>query len=251
MNRSNIALALVLLVIVCAGCGRLWPGKGPSSGTGPTQQTGPPLAIVVIDSTHSVMSKWPLIRNAVSQFIAAAAREREFDLAVVRLDSMPQDPKEIYEGSRFTEEQWEELQTYITAEGQKGEGTDQVAGMKKVLQLAAGSGNTVPQSVVVLYFSDMLVDSPTDGSASFDQWDTFDWDLVKRAANIREIQFYCIRPADPKGDSVQRQAYKRQEELLPKLMEATRTAKLGNVLWIRESVLADQVNKERFRGPEF
>jgi hypothetical protein len=226
---------------------------GSSSNTQPSQPSakdiGDPLAITVIDSTQSVISRWSLIQQATSAFIAGASKQRDFDLIVIRLDSFPKQEGPYYKSSAFTEDQWKKLETEFRRPGPEGEGTDQVRAMEEVIRAASGNGTEKPSSVVLLYFSDMLVDQPKGGSrASFAPWDTFKWERLKQAG-ISQAQFYIMRETSPEATPESRAAYRRQEELIPLLRKAADSAGL-NSQWILDSVLEDEVAKGRFTGPE-
>jgi hypothetical protein len=194
------------------------------------------------------MTKWPVIKQATQAFCGNAARNRDFDLAILKLDSFPTDPITL-KNSEFTDDQWKTFEENFKKPGGNGEGTDQVTAMDKVVAAAAGDGSTVPESVVLLYFSDMLVDQPTDKHTTFRQWKQFDWQRLNKAG-IHKAVFYVVRIANPKQSNATRAAYRQQEMVLAEIKDAARSAKV-DAQWVNDSDVEDQLAKGRFTGPEF
>lgn len=255
MRRLTSAAAVLLVIcticLVCGGCGRLLR-RTPSTSTAAKQvaepEVGPARAVVVIDCSESVISKFPMIKEAVEIFCQQAARNREFDLAVIRLDSFPMDPL-VVKNSEFTEERWNSmLKTFSETEG-VGKGTDQVTAMKKAVEAAQGDGDAVPEAVVLLYFSDMIVDQPSGSRGQFRGWDQFEWGKLNEA-NISDATFYVIRMANPKADSHSRAVYRQQEETISQLKSKAKAAQV-NARFIYDRVLEDELAKGRFKGPSF
>jgi len=244
---------IVLGILSCTsvvGCGRMLRGSS-SSNTKQAQSsakaTGDPLVIVVIDTTQSVISRWSLIREATSAFLAQAFKQRDFDLAVIKLNRFPKEARR-YKSSAFTEEQWTELEKDFQP-GPEGEGTDQIGAMEEAVRAARGSGAETPSAVVLLYFSDMLIDQPKGEPHSFRSWDSFDWRQLKDAG-ITQAHFYVIHMANPEATGESRAVYRQQQELTDRLSKAASAAGL-NAQWVSDSVLEDEVKKGRFTGPEF
>ncbi len=258
MQKCNLTIVFIvvccILCILTSGCGRLLPRRQASSNSTtqvaarPVQpEVGAPLAIIVIDSTQSVMTKWDMIKQATQAFCKQAARSRDFDLAIIKLDSFPMDPIMI-KNSEFTEDRWAKFEKEFSKPGPEGEGTDQISAMDKVMSTAKGNGSTVPESVVLLYFSDMLVDQPKESGASFRDWNQFDWKKLVDA-NINCAAFYIVRMANPKQSNQTRAAYRKQESVVSQLKDASKTAQV-NAQWINDGDLEDQLAKGRFTGPE-
>ncbi len=255
MQKRSSAMALFLvccvLCLVTSGCGRLLrrPQAASTTASQPVQlEAGPPRAIVVIDSTQSVTSKWDVIKQATQAFCKQAARSRDFDLAIIKLDSFPMDPK-VIKNSEFTEDRWTQFKKDFETAGPEGEGTDQVTAMEKVIAAAEGDGTTVPESVILLYFSDMLVEQPKGSGNQFRDWSQFDWKKLNDA-KIQCATFYIVRMANPKQSNQTRAAYRKQETVISQLRDAAKSARV-NAQWINDAELEDQLAKGRFTGPEF
>ncbi len=253
--KENNKIGFFTLCLLCccflfAGCSRLIrpphkAGQLTSQNGVPEKETGTLRVIVVIDTTQSVMSKWALIQKAVTTYLSQLARGREYDVAIINLNSFPGDAQ-IIRNAQFNEEQWNGIKKELSSTGKVGEGTNQLRAMQKVIEAATGEGNSKPEACVLLYFSDMLVDQPTDRSLRFDDWDKFDWTSLKRA-NVRMSAFYVVTVADTSTVEA-RKVVLRQEELIRSLKTAAEKAKL-DIQWTPDKVLADDLAKGRFTGP--
>jgi len=227
---------LVMLGLLLSGCARILDGGEGEDGP----EEGPPRAIIVIDASQSVLGNWDLIQQAVQTFVKRFQMERDTDLVIIRLDSKPRVVQKVAE-SRTTAKQWEEFQSEFKHPDAPGAGTDQIGAMELVLQECQDNPRVKPESVAVLYFSDMLAEQPVGQRGVFREWSEFDWTSLKE----QEISagFYVFQ------DSTHPRATKHR-----RLVEDLKRASVdAGVLadWVDGLTLKDDLEHGRFRGPAF
>jgi len=228
--------SLATLALLLSGCARMLDSGSGQEGP----EVGPPRAIIVIDASRSVLGNWDLIQQAVQTFVKRFQMERDTDLVIIRLDSRPRVVQKVAE-SRTTAKQWEEFQNEFKEPDAAGAGTDQLGAMELVLQQCQDNPRVKPESVALLYFSDMLAEQPVGQRGVFREWSEFDWISLKEKGV--SAGFYVFQDAThPKAAEHRRVV----EDLKVASVDAGVLAD-----WIDSLTLKDDLQHGRFRGPAF
>jgi len=196
-QRCLSAAVPAIALLFTLGCPSPPPPTGSAgaptgSASPPPKEPGPPRAIIVVDVSASNMKFRSDIYKTVRLFLHGFARDQETDLLFVKLDHEPKLELQFNE-ARVSEPELTEFEAEFSKDGPEGGGTDQVGAMQLVLDYAQPTDRQ-PEEVNVLWFSDMIVDSPRGKTGAFQGWDEFDW-AAAQSSGVRAWRFYFVEHA--------------------------------------------------------
>lgn len=182
----------VAIAVLLSGC----PSPPPTSVSGTAKETsvppkvpGPPRAVIVVDVSASTMKYRKEIYQTVRMFLDEFNRDQEADLVFIRLDHAPEAVLQ-FNNARVSEAELKQFEAVFATTGPEGAGTDQVTAMELALDYARPTDRQ-PEDVLLLWFSDMIVDDPAGRRGAFRKWDSFDWSNLKEAG-VSSSCFYFV-----------------------------------------------------------